>query len=76
MGDPVLISNELRESLGRFIRSRGAKAAAVALEVSVPTLARAAAGMPVQRTTATHLDVKLKSAKDAGPGVAKSPSAA
>lgn len=69
MSEPVFVSESDREALRRLIRSKGARPAALALEVHALTMARAAAGMPVQRGTATHLHVKLE-ALEAAKGAA------
>lgn len=61
MSESIRISKGERDSLEAMTKELGTTGAAKALEVSVPTLARAIAGLGVQRATITHLRSKLLS---------------
>lgn len=59
MNVPVFMSEQEAAALRRFVRERGEKAALSFLGVAPATLARAAAGLPVQRVTVGHLRWKM-----------------
>jgi hypothetical protein len=56
----VLLAESEAEALRSLIRARGKQGAALALEIHPTTLATAAAGAGVMRTTASYLRERLR----------------
>jgi hypothetical protein len=59
MMNTVRMGSEHRQQLEKLVRELGERRAAAALEINPVTLARALAGMGVQRTTAAAIRARL-----------------